>query len=80
MLKPHFEYGSTILYTCCTEQQLTRLQKLQNMLRLNWFTPTILMLDARRWLNVRKRLELNTQKFIQKIKIGEAPEYTGWPE
>ena len=30
MLKPHFEYGSTILHTCCTEQQLTRLQKLQN--------------------------------------------------
>ena len=32
MLKPHFEYlyGSKILYTCCTEQQLTRLQKLQN--------------------------------------------------
>ena len=30
MLKPHFEYESTILHTCCTEQQLTRLQKLQN--------------------------------------------------
>ena len=62
MLKTHFEYGSTILYTCCTEQQLTRLQKLQNkairsILQLNRFTPTISMLDALRWHNVYKRLE-----------------------
>ena len=27
------------------------------------------------WLNVDKRLELNTLNFIQKMKIGEAPEY-----
>ena len=33
------------------------------------------MLDALRWLNVCKRLELNALNFIQKIKIGEAPEY-----
>ena len=26
----HFEYGSTILYTCCTDDQINRLQKLQN--------------------------------------------------
>ena len=80
MLKPHFEYGSTILYTCCTEQQLTRLQKLQNkamrsILQLNRYTPTTFMLDALRWLNVHKRSELNTLNFIQKMKIGEAPEY-----
>ena len=80
MLKPHFEYGSTILYTCCTEQQLTRLQKLQNkamhsILQLNRFTRTTFMLDALGWLNVHKRLELNTLNFIQKIKIGEATEY-----
>ena len=72
MLKPHFEYGSMILYTCCTEQQLTRLQKLQNeairsLLQLNRFTPTTFMLDAMGWLNVQKRLELNTLNFIHKI-------------
>ena len=80
MLKPHFEYGSTILYTCCTKQQLTRLQKLQNkamrsILQLNRFTPTTFMLDALRWLNAHKILELNTLNFIQKMKIGEVPEY-----
>ena len=47
MLKPHFEYGSTILYKCCSKQQLKRLQKLQNkalrsILRLNRFTPIII--------------------------------------
>ena len=53
MLKPNFEYGTTILYTCCTEQQLTRLQKLHNktvcsILQLNRFTPTTFILDALR--------------------------------
>ena len=80
MLKPHFKYGSTILYTCCTDQQLTRLQKLQNkmmrsILQLNRFTPTTFVLDALRWLNVHKSLKSKTLNFIQKMKIGEAPEY-----
>ena len=53
MLEPHFEH------------------KLQNkamrsILQLNRFTPTTLMLDALRWLNVHKRLELNTLNFIKK--------------
>ena len=80
MLKSHFEYGSTILYTCCTEQQLTRLQTLQNkamrsILQLNRFTPTTFTLDGLRWFNVHKRLELNMLNFIQKITIGEVLEY-----
>ena len=58
MLKPHFEYGSTLLYTRCTEQQLKRLQ---TILQLNRFTPTTFMLDALRWLNVYKRLEFKTK-------------------
>ena len=32
------------------------------------------MLDALRWLNMRKRLELNMLNLIQKIQI-RAPEY-----
>ena len=64
MLKPHFEYGSMILYICCTEQQLTRLQKLHNkamrsILQLNRFTRTTFMLDALRWLNVHERFNIN---------------------
>ena len=80
MLKPNFGYGATILYTCCTESQLTRLKNLKNkamrsILQLNRFTSTTFMLDALRWLKVRKRLELNTLIFIQKMKIEETPEY-----
>ena len=33
------------------------------------------MLNAPRWLNVHKRLELNALNFIQKMKIKGAPEY-----
>ena len=29
-IKPHFEFGSTIIYTCCNGTQMERLQKLQN--------------------------------------------------
>ena len=57
MLKPNLEYGSTILYKYCTEQQLTILQKLWNkamhsVLQLNRLNPITLMLDELRWLNV----------------------------
>ena len=48
---------------------------MRSLLQLNRFTPTTFMLHVLRWLNVHKRLELNTLNFIQKIKIGEAPEY-----
>ena len=80
IVKPHFEYGSTILYTCCTKQQIVRLQKLQNksirsILKCNRYTSTILMLDTLKWLNIYQRLEFNTLLFIQKLKYGNGPEY-----
>lgn len=80
IIKPHFEYGSTILYTCCTITQIERLQKLQNkamraILKCNRYTPITAMLDALQWLNVKQRLEFNTLIFIQKMKKGDAPDY-----
>ena len=30
IIKPYLEFGSTILHTYCSNQQITRLQKLQN--------------------------------------------------
>ena len=55
IIKPHFEFGSTILHTCCSDQQITRLQKLQNkamrtILKVNRLTSTIWMLDILKWL------------------------------
>lgn len=79
-IKPHFEFGSTILYTCCTSTQIERLQKLQNkamrsILKCNIYTPIESMLNALKWLNIKQRLEMNTLHFIQKMKTGNAPEY-----
>lgn len=80
IIKPHFEFGSTILYTCCTKTQIERLQKLQNkamrsLLKCNRYTSIQFMLESLKWLNIQQRLKFNTIYFIQKMKIGCAPEY-----
>lgn len=80
IIRPHFEFCSTILYTCCTAGQIERLQKLQNkamrtILKLNRYTSINFMLTTLKWLNIKQRLELSTISFIQKLKKGEAPEY-----
>lgn len=80
IIKPHFEYGSTILYTCCLNEHLNRLQKLQNramrtILKCNRYTPIQMMLNTLEWLNIRQRLRLNTIVFIRKMANGDAPGY-----
>ena len=72
MIKSHFEFGSTIIYTCCTTQQLNRLQKLQNMaicsiLKCCRYMHIDFMLNYLKWLNIRQNLELNTLIFIYKM-------------
>ena len=64
IIKPHFEFRSTILYSCCSGQQIIRLQKLQNkamraILKVNRLISTSWMLDKLKWLNIRKRLQVN---------------------
>ena len=44
MMNTHFEFGSTILYTCCQTTQIEILQKLQNnamrsILKYNRYPP-----------------------------------------
>ena len=78
IIKPHFEFGSTILYSCCSDQQIIRLQKLQNkamraILKVNSLTSTSWMLDTLKWLNIKERLQ--DIYFIRKMKIGNAPDY-----
>ena len=80
MINPHFKYDSTTLFTCCTANQIERLQKLQNtamriVLKVNRYTSIHYMLESLKWLNVEQQLKLNTPNFIYKIKNGEAPEY-----
>ena len=66
LVKPHFEFGSTIIvYTCSNDSELERLQKLQNKelrTRYNCYTRT----------STRILLDKN---FIHKIKNANAPEY-----
>lgn len=80
IIKPHFEFGSTIIYTCCNINQIERMQKLQNkamriILKCNRYTHINEMLGSLKWMNVKQRLELNTLNFIKKMKQGDAPEY-----
>ena len=80
IIKPHFEFGATILYSCCSDQQIIRLQKLQNkamraILKVNRLTSTSWMLDTLKCLNIKERLQINTIYFIRKMKIGDAPDY-----
>lgn len=80
IIKPHFEFGSTIIYTCCNESQIERLQILQNkamrtILKCSKYANIQVMLDMLKWLNIKQRLQLNTLLFIYQIKHGNAPEY-----
>ena len=80
IIKPHFEFGSTVLYSCSSGQQIIRLQKFQNkemraILNVNRLTSTSWLLDTLKWLNIRERLQVNTIYFIHKTKIGDAPDY-----
>ena len=65
MIKSHFEYGSSILFTCCTAHKIERLRKLQNrpmkiILKVNRYISIHFMLESLKWLNVQQRLKLNT--------------------
>ena len=80
MIKPHFEYCSTITYTCCNQAHIKRLQKLQNkcmriILKFSRETPINFMLETLLWLNIEEKLKLNTLLNIFKIKHNNAPKY-----
>ena len=58
VIKPYFEFGSSILYTCRSTTQIERLQKLQNkvvrsILKYNKYTPIQIMFDTLKWLDIQ---------------------------
>lgn len=64
-IKAHFEYDWTILYSCCTTNQIERLKELQNkamrtILKCNRYPSTNFMLESLKCLNIKQRLALNT--------------------
>ena len=78
--KPYFEYGSTILFTCTSTNQLERMQKLQNramriILKCDCYTYLNTLLNNLKWISIAQRLQFNTLRFVRKLKQGDAPKY-----
>ena len=72
MIKPHFEYCSSILYIC-SNSELLKLQRLQNksmriILKCSRFTSIRTMLEMLQWMNVKQRIFVNVLCFVFKIK------------
>lgn len=79
MIKPHFEYCSSILYLC-SDNALLKLQRLQNksmriILKCNRLTPIRILLNMLKWLSVKQRILVNVLCFVFKIKNGLLPQY-----
>lgn len=79
MIKPHFEYCSTVIFMG-TDEMKSRLQKMQNramrvILLCNKLTPIKDMLGSLKWLSVNQRTIMNVLIFIFKIKNGLLPKY-----
>lgn len=79
IIKPHFEYCSSILFMCNNEMR-NRLQKLQNrgmriILKLGRLTPRQFMLDTLKWLSVSQKIKMNVMILVFKIKNNMLPKY-----
>jgi hypothetical protein len=79
MIKPHFEYCSTLL-AFLPNEQIGRLQKLQNrgmriILKCSRYSSIKFMLDSLNWLNINQRLKMNILLFVFKMKNGLVPKY-----
>lgn len=79
MIKPHFEYCSSILFMSNNEMT-NRLQKLQNkgmrtILKVNRYTSRRLMLSTLKWISVYQRINMNVLILVFKIKNKMLPSY-----
>lgn len=79
MIKPHFEYCSSIFLTC-NDDMIYRLQKLQNkaMRTILWcsrYTSKREMLNALEWMDIKQRVVYCVLVFIFKIKNNLLPNY-----
>lgn len=79
IVKPHFEYCSTVLFLC-NEGRIHRLQMLQNramrsILRCNRYTSINFMLNSLKWLSVKQRIVMNMLIFVFKVKNNIMPKY-----
>lgn len=79
MIKPHFQYCSTILFLC-NNCDLDKLQVQQNkvmrlILKCSNYTHVNVMLDKLKWLSVRQLIYFNVLSFIYRMQNNELPRY-----
>ena len=79
MVKPHFEYCSSILFLC-SDYALLNLQRIQNramriILKYNRYISIVFMLNMLQWLSVKQRILVNVLSFVFKIKNDLLPSY-----
>lgn len=79
IIKPHFEFCSTILYMGNIES-IRRLQILQNkamrsILNCGYYTSIEWMLSCLRWMSINQRIVYNAILFVFKMKHKMVPEY-----
>lgn len=79
MIKPHFEYCSSILFLS-TREMLGKLQKLQNksmriVLQVGRHSSIIGMLETLKWMSVYQRILVNVFVIVFKLKQNIYPSY-----
>ena len=79
IIKPHFEYCSSIMLNISREE-LKALQTLQNkvmryILQEVWYTSQLDLLNKLEWNSVKETIDISTLTFIHKIKLGSMPSY-----
>jgi hypothetical protein len=76
---PHLHYCPTILFLL-NDSQINELQKVLNrfmrlILRVDYRTPRIDMLNNLNWMSVKQHIHLDVILFIHRIAVGNAPAY-----
>lgn len=79
IIKPHFEYCSSILFLSSREM-LSKLQKLQNKgmritLKVGRYTQINFMLETLKWLSVHQKILFNVFVIVFKLKLNLYPDY-----
>lgn len=79
IILPHFQYCSTVYFTC-NKEQIAQLQKLQNramrlILKCDFLTPREFMLRALNWLSIIQMIKFNVLVFIYKMLNDMLPNY-----
>ena len=79
IIRPHFEYGATVLFQMF-QNDINKLQRLQNkamrcILRCKRETPIEEMLSRLKWLNVTNQIKVLVLVFIFKVRKGLMPVY-----